>query len=690
MPSAHEFLATLAIVLCVAAVTTVLFQRLRQPVVLGYILAGLIVGPNVPIPLVADSSIIRVLSETGVILLMFSLGLEFNLRKLVQVGPSTVVTAIIETSIMIWLGYIAGQAFGWTQHQSIFAGTIVAISSTTIIAKAFKEQNIKGRLYEFVVGILIVEDLIAILLMAFLTALSKVGGLSVSAVAISSGKLAAFLAGLIVGGLLIIPRLVRTIVRLQRAETTLVASIGICFATALLARELGYSVALGAFIAGSLVAESGEGKHIEDLVLPVRDMFVAIFFVSVGMLIDPTMILLHWPEVAVFTVVVILGKVTGATLGAFVTGNGIRTSVQTGMSLAQIGEFSFIIAGMGVTLKTGSDLLPVIAVATSAVTTLATPWLIRAADPAARFIDRKLPRPFQTFAALYGSWIENMGSAPQDTSTGRRVRRLVKLLLLDSLLLTILVIGTAVSIESLSGFVTARLGMSEGIARPMIVLAPLGLALPFIVGVIRVARGLGFALASMALPEVENGQVDLADAPRRAFVVTLQLAIVLVVGLPLMALTQPFLPRWIAASTLGVLIIFLGIMLWKNATNLQGHITAGAELVVEVLAKQTRKKSSLSGKKPLMEIKHLLPGLGEPVPLRLDDRCFAVGKTLAQLNVRGLTGASVLAIVRGEENVIMPSAGEQLLVGDILALVGTREAIGAATVLLKIGKKEAA
>jgi CPA2 family monovalent cation:H+ antiporter-2 len=417
-------------------------------------------------------------------------------------------------------------------------------------------------------------------------------------------------------------------------------------------------------------------------------MFVAIFFVSVGMLIDPSIILKHLPEVAIFTVVVILGKVSGVTLGAFFTGNGIRTSVRTGMSLAQIGEFSFIIAGLGIALNATGDFLYTIAVAVSALTILTTPWLIKAGDPAARFIDRKLPRPLQTFAALYGSWIENMRTAPQDKTTGRVVRRLVKLLLLDSVLLTVIVIGAAVSMDAISSVVIIKLGLSNVVARLMIILIVLGLALPFIIGVIRIAQGLGLALASLALPEAGMGKVDLADAPRRAFVVMLQLAIVLVVGLPLLALTQPFLPRWIAASTLGVLLIFLGIMLWRNATNLQGHIRAGAELVVEALAKQSHKRSSMSGEMPLMEIKHLLPGLGEPVPLRLDEHSFAVGKTLSQLNVRGLTGASVLAIVRGEENVIMPSASEHLRVDDILALVGTREAVNAATVLLKDGQLE--
>ena len=687
MHDAQQFLSTLAMVLCVAAVTTVVFQRLRQPVVLGYILAGLIVGPNVPIPLLADSNIIRILSETGVILLMFSLGLEFSLRKLVQLGPSTILTAVIETSVMIWLGFTVGHAFGWTQMESVFAGVIIAISSTTIIAKAFEEQDIKGKIHEFAVGILIVEDLIAILLIAALTALSTGHDLTASTIAVSGGKLAFFLVVLVVVGLLIIPRLVRSIIRLQRAETTLVASIGICFAIALLARELGYSAALGAFIAGSLVAESGEKNNIDHLVKPVRDMFVAIFFVSVGMLIKPLNILDHWLEVAIFTLIVILGKVTGVTLGAFFTGNGIRTSVRTGMSLAQIGEFSFIIAALGISSKATGDFLYTIAVAVSALTTLITPWLIRAGDPAARLIDRKLPRPFQTFAALYGSWIESMRSTSQDRTTGMRVRRLAKLLLLDSVLLTVIVIGAAVTMDTTSRLVITWLGLSPMIAQTIIVFIVIGLSLPFMIGIIRIARGLGLTLATIALPEAAQGKVDLADAPRKAFLVMLQLTIILIVGLPLLALTQPFLPQWVAASTLGVLILFLGIMLWRNATNLQGHISAGAELIVEALARQTHRKSAISTQRSIMEIKQLLPGLGELVPISLDDKSFAVGKTLAQLNLRGLTGASVLAIVRGKENVVMPSAGELLRVGDILALVGTREAVNAANFLLRKGQQ---
>lgn len=683
MHGAHEFLKAITVVLCVAAVTTVAFQRLRQPVILGYILAGLIVGPYVPIPLVAHRETIQTLSELGVILLMFSLGLEFSLRKLVQVAPTAGLTAIIETSIMVWLGFMVAQAFGWTARESIFAGAIIAISSTTIIAKAFDEHVIKGKLREFVVGVLIVEDLIAILLMAILTALATGDGVSAGTLAKSSGRLAAFLVGLVAVGMLVVPRMVRAINRLKRQETTLVASVGLCFAIALLAQEFGYSVALGAFIAGTLVAESGEAKQIEHLILPVRDLFVAIFFVSVGMQIDPAIIAQHWVAVAVFSAVVIVGKVAGVSLGAFLTGSGIRTSVQAGMSLAQIGEFSFIIAGLGISLNATRDFLFPVAIAVSAVTTLTTPWLIRSAGPVASFIDRKLPRPLQTFASLYGTWIEQLRATPHPQTATSTARRLVKLLLLDVAILTALVIGAAVSTESIAEFASLKLGLSVAMARVLVILAVIALATPFVVGVFRIIRGLGISLAQAALPVAANGKVDLAAAPRRALVVTLQLAVVLLVGLPLLALTQPFLPSWVAAASLGVLLIVLGFVFWRSAINLQGHLKAGAEMIVEALVTQARKRDTTPDEDALAQIKHLMPGLGEPVPFRLDERSLAVGKTLAQLNLRGLTGASVLAIARGEEGVIAPTASETLRAGDVLALAGTHDAVTAATEVLK-------
>ncbi|MGQ0722883.1 MAG: cation:proton antiporter domain-containing protein [Candidatus Eiseniibacteriota bacterium] len=667
----HSFLGSLALVLGVAAVTTVLFQRLHQPVVLGYLLAGLIIGPHVPVPLVGDPEVVQTLSELGVILLMFSLGLEFRLRKLVELAPTAGLTAAIQSSLMIWIGFVIGRALGWTGLESFFAGAVIAISSTTIIAKAFEEQGTRGRLREFVVGVLIVEDLIAILLMATLTAVATGSGLSARDLLIVTGRLAAFLVGLIGIGMLVVPRFVRSIVAL-RQETTLVATIGICFAAALLALRLGYSVALGAFIAGSLVAESGRDKHIEHLVEPVRDLFAAIFFVSVGMLIDPKIVLQHWLPIVLLTLAVYLGKFIGVSAGAFLSGQGVRTSVQAAMSLAQIGEFSFIIAGLGLSLGATREFLFPVAVSVSAITTLTTPWLIRASGPIASFVDHKLPRRLATFAALYGSWVERLHSAQGRRTGGSAVRRLVGLLVLDVALLAGVAL-VASARESITGGSSASAAIVLG--------AALLLAIPLALGIVRVARRLGVTLAAIALPEAEPGTLDLADAPRRALVVTLQVAVLLPVLLPLLAFTQPFLAGPQIAVLLAVLLAVLAAGFWRSATNLQGHVRAGARMIADALAAQAR-RGSTPDEGALAPMRAFLPGLGEPTLLRVPEGSPAAGRTLAELDVRGRTGATVLAIVRGEESVAVPAAAEVLQAGDCVTLAGTHEAVEAAKALL--------
>jgi CPA2 family monovalent cation:H+ antiporter-2 len=685
MHDAHAFLFALTVVLCAAAVTTVVCQRLHQPVVLGYILAGLLVGPHVPTPLVADGEVVRTLSEVGVILLMFSLGLEFSLRKLIRVGATAALTAVVETSLMMWLGFTAAQLLGWTTMESLFVGAIVAISSTTIVARAFHEQRIAGRLRETVVGVLIVEDLIAILLLATLTAIATGSGLDPGPLALTVGRLAAFLVGLVTVGLLLVPRAVRVVKRLNRADTTIVASIGLCFALALLARWYGYSVALGAFIAGSLIAESGEERHVERLVEPVRDVFAAVFFVSVGMLIDPALIARHWPAVAALTAVVVLGKVAGVSLGSFLTGNPLRTSIQSGMSLAQIGEFSFIIAGLGLSLQATDSFLYPVAIAISAVTTLTTPWLIRASGPVAGWVDRSLPRPLQTFTVLYGSWVEGLRNAPRAQGATARIRRLLRRLLLDATLCAALVIAVASGREPLLGLAREEFGVPAALAYPLLIGVTGLLAAPFFLGVIRVGRRLGLTLAEVVLPAAAEGRADLAEAPRRLMVATFELGIVVMVGAPLLALTRPFLPGLPGGVLFLLLVAVLGVAFWRSATNLQGHVRAGAEVIVSVLARQSQGDRPGGSEEGLRQVERLLPGLGVLRAVRLEAGSPAVGRTLAELNLRVLTGATVLAVTREEGNVLVPTARELLRAGDVLALTGTQEAISAAEALLRPG-----
>jgi monovalent cation:H+ antiporter-2, CPA2 family len=688
MPAEHgvDLLTDLALILCVAAVTTLVFQRLRQPVVLGYLLAGVVVGPHLPVPLFVNEPLTHTLSELGVVLLMFSLGLEFSLRKLIKIAPTAGIVAVIQCSFMMWLGYLVSRLFGWTVYEALFAGAALSISSTTIIVKAFAEQKIKGRLAEIVFGVLIMEDLIAILLLTILTAVASGAGLSATALALSIGKLAGFLAILMVGGMLVVPRLMRAVVRLHSNETTVVAAVGLSFAFALLARWMNYSVALGAFLAGALVAESGAAKIIEHRIEPVRDVFAAVFFVSVGMLINPLLVWQNLPAVLVLTAVVVVGNLIGVSIGTFLTGYGVRTSVQAALSLGQIGEFSFIIAGVGASLGVIRPFLYPVAVAISAITTLLTPWLIRYSGRFAAFVDRRLPHSMQTYASLYGAWVNGLRSTREHRTAWTRIRRLVVLLVGDVALIAAIVIAASLSRQRLLRFADEVAHLDPAIARPLLAGATVALIVPFILGAIRIARALGVALAAEALPGPGGErELDLAAAPRRALLVTLQIAVLLVAGVPVIAMTQPFMPGIPGMAILVAGVLLLVIPLWRSATNLEGHVRAGAQVLLEALAAQSaapatpgRSKTTTGSHAPL------LPGLGNATPVPIVAGSPAVGRTLKQINLRGLTGATVIAIDRDAADVIYPTGDEELRPGDALILTGTTEAVQAAQDMLAV------
>ncbi len=693
-----DVLAGLAAVLGVAAVTTVVFQRLRQPVVLGYLLAGLIVGPHVPVPLVADPRVVSTLSELGVVLLMFSLGIEFSLRKLVALGPTAGTTAVVEMSLVLWLGFTAARLLGWSSQASLFAGAVVAITSTTLVVKALDEQEVRGSFRDWVVGLLVAEDVITVVLLTILTAVASGAGLSPAAMAATGARLAAFLAALLGVGLLLVPRLMRAVVRLDRPETTLVAAVGLCFGVALLARAVGYSVALGAFVAGVLVAESGERERIGALVRPVRDVFAAIFFVSVGMQIDPALVVRHAGTALAFVAVVVGGKIAGVAAGSFLTGSGVPTAVRAGMSMVPVGEFSFVVAGLGASLGGAGAALYPVAVTVSAITAFATPWLLRASEPVARFVDRALPQPIQTFAALYGSWLEELRSARHRQTLGAMVRRLGRALALDSVFVAGIVVGTALALPRVAPPVERWLGLGPLPARGLIIAASAVLLGPFAFGVVRVSQRLGATLAQFALPAVRRGKLDLAAAPRRALVLALQIGVLLLVGLPILVVTQPFMDWAGGALALVAVFLVLGIAFWRSAAGLEGHVRAGAQVVAEALVKRARAGSAeevagIAGPgaaadaddHALDRVRRLLPGLGEPVVMRLEAGDAAVGRTLARIDLRGATGATVLAIARAEGGVVAPGAGEVLRQGDVLALAGTHEAVEAAWRLLRAG-----
>ncbi len=409
----HSFLEDLALVLCVAAIATVLFQILRQPLVVGYLLAGMLVGPHIPLPIYVDPDRIQEISDLGVILLIFSIGLEFKFRRLIGLAPTAGLVTIVQVATMIVLGYIAARLLGWTPMEALFTSAIVSISSTTIVAKAFAELKIEERVRELSFGILLAEDLTAIVLLAVLTAAAAGEAFSMRAFALTGGRLIAFLAMLIVGGMATVPYAVRGMARLGRPETLLIGAIGLCFAFAMAAEKAGYSVALGSFLAGSLVAESGQGTMVEHLIQPVRDIFGAVFFVSVGMLIEPKLVAQYWPAIVVISAVVVGGKILGVAGASFAIGERPAVALKTGFALAQIGEFSFIMAEVGRSNGATRDFLYSLAVAVSTITAFLTPFLIRGSEPVARWLEHHVPAPVANIATHYVGWMSRFRSRPQ-------------------------------------------------------------------------------------------------------------------------------------------------------------------------------------------------------------------------------------------------------------------------------------
>ncbi len=683
MPHAETFLRDLAVVMVVAAFTTVICQRLRLPVVVGYIVAGIITGPGTPPALVTDTIWIRTLAELGVVLLMFVIGLEFSLRRLVRLLPITGPAAAVETSLMLALGFMAAKLAGWDNRASFFAGAVVSISSTMIVAKAFQERRPPRRLEDLVFGILIVEDLVAILLLVGLTALGTGHALGGTGAVLELLKLIGFLAILLALGMLIVPRAMRSVVALKREETTLVAAVGVAFLFALLAEVSGYSVALGAFLAGALVRESGVAHQIVDLVRPVRDIFAAIFFVAVGMLVEPSALVQAPGLVLGFTVLVLAGKLFGVSLGGFLSGFGLRTAVQAGMTLAQIGEFSFVIAGVGLATNAAPAALYQVAVAVSVITALLTPLLMRLADPLSAIIDRHLPRPVQTVVTLYESWVELMRRRTKTEGTWHQIRRPLRWMVLDAVVLVALALVVSQLRVPLSEWLVGA-GVPERYGMVGLFVAGLTLSAPFAYGLVMSARRVAFRFAEAAMPKAKRG-VDQAHAPRGALVVAIHFATVVVLGLPLLAITQPFLSAWPAAAVIGGFILLLTVSFWRSARDLQGHAMAGAELIVDVISRQGVDKDEHS----IETVQAMLPGMGTIVPFKVEMGSSAIGHSLGELNLRGLTGVSVVAVSRNSQRIVFPKATEILHEGDVLALTGSHDAILAAHRLLGKAKVEA-
>ena len=396
-------ISDLALILICAGIMTLVFKKLKQPLVLGYIVAGFLASPHFTFtPSVTDAESIKTWSDIGVIFLLFALGLDFSFKKLMKVGGSAVISACTIILCMIAVGIFVGWTFGWKQMDCIYLGGMLAMSSTTIIYKAFDDLGIRQQKFTgLVLSILIIEDILAIVLMVMLSTMAVSKNFEGMEMVGSILKLVFFLILWFVVGMYLIPTFLKRSRKLMSDETLLIFSLGMCFGMVVLASKVGFSPAFGAFIMGSILAETLDSERIEKLVAPVKDLFGAIFFVSVGMMVDPNLIVEYiWPIVAII-VAILLGQTIFGTGGVLLSGQSLKTSMQCGFSLTQIGEFAFIIASLGVSLNVTSDFLYPIVVAVSVITTFLTPYMIRLSVPAYNFVDKRMPQKWRNLIDGY-------------------------------------------------------------------------------------------------------------------------------------------------------------------------------------------------------------------------------------------------------------------------------------------------
>ncbi|WP_266203767.1 cation:proton antiporter [Pontibacter kalidii] len=639
----------LGLILGAAGIMTLLFKKLKQPLVLGYIIAGLLVGPHINLfPTIVEIENINVWAEIGVIFLLFSLGLEFSFKKLVKVGGASSIMAGLEVVVMLLLGYLTGKLLGWSTMDSVFLGGILSISSTTIIIRAFEELGVKShRFAGLVFGVLIVEDLVAILLMVLLSTLAVsqqfAGAEMLSAVL----KLAFFLVVWFLAGIFLIPTLLKKASKLMNDETLLIVSIALCFLMVILAAQVGFSPALGAFIMGSILAETTKAEKIEHLVTSVKDLFGAIFFVSVGILINPAMIVEYAGPIALITVVTLVGKMVSITAGGLIAGQGLKTSIQSGMSVSQIGEFSFIIATLGLTLNVTSDFLYPVAVAVSAITTFTTPYMIKLSEPLYRSVERMLPSRWISSLNEYSSGAQTIST----TSDWKLVLRSygINLVVYSVILIAIVLLAG----EFLYPFITESVinGAWGGIVTTAITLLFMA---PFL-----------WALAVHHPQKEAQGRIW-ANKNYRSLIIVMEF------------------------TRIGIAILFIGFLL-NRVLSVQVAIIVGLFIIglLVIFSKkiqdfyiriEDRFMSNLNAREisAASKMSHtLVPWDAHLTSFDVSPESVVVGKSMLELQIRELYGVNVAVIERGDRTIMAPTRHERIFPGDRIYIFGTDEQIGA-------------
>ena len=642
----NTLISDLALILVVAGVTTLLFKWLKQPVVLGYIVAGFLVGPHFSFfPTVSDLANINVWSEIGIIVLLFSLGLEFSFRKLVNVGGSAVITAAVIVVGMMLLGYAAGRILHFTYLDSVFLGGMLSMSSTTIIIKAFTDLNMRKQKFTSIVfGVLIVEDMFAVLMMVLLSSIAVNNELEGSELIYSILKLAFFLITWFLVGIFVIPTFLKKARRFLNSETLLVVSMGLCLGMVVLASYAGFSSALGAFVMGSILAGTNEAEKIEKVVQPVKDLFGAVFFISVGMLVDPVILTQYALPIVLLSLVVICGQILFGTTGMLISGQPLNVAVKSGFSLSQIGEFAFIIATLGMTLKVIDGFLYPIVVAVSVITTFTTPYFIKMADPASKWIENHLPERLSFLIDRYSA----NASTVQVENPWKKVFGvyLGKIALYSTILIGILILSLSWFIPMIEDVVPDSWGTTLGVVITLAVMSPF--------------------LWGLAMKRINSRKLMSIKENKSANFVPLFLMVILrfLIGL---AFVVYFLSKVYSQRT-GVL---LGVVLFVLIT-----LFLSKRLQRQILSLESRFMDNLNerelrrtGKKNnLVHNMHL-------AHMEVYGSCEFIGKRLADANIHRNYGVNIVSIKRGNKRINIPKGDSRIFPGDLISVIGTDEQI---------------
>ncbi len=658
----------LAVILISAGIFTIISKALKQPLILGYIIAGFLIGPHIRFFFnISSAEAVHQWSEIGLIFMMFGLGLEFSFKKLLKVGSGALVTAGTKFIGVFVIGFIVGQALSWTVMESIFLAGLMSMSSTAVVLKSYDDMGLKNKPYAgLVFGTLVVEDLIAILLMVLLSTMAVsnqfAGGELVGALT----KLVFFIILVFVVGIYLIPTLLKKARRYLNDEILLLVSIGLCFAMVSIASAAGFSSALGAFVMGSILAETMESEHIEHLVSPIKDLFGAIFFVSVGMMIAPEIILHNWFVILILAVLVILTHIVFSAIGILLTGNGLENSVHTGFSLAQLGEFGFIIASVGVSLGVMRDFIYPVIVAVSVITTFTTPYMIRLAGPAYSFLLKKMPDGMLN--RLNQMERTSKSSAAERSDWHKLLSAYFLRILLYSVILVALMIASRTLLEPFVGRLLPNL--SKFVQNLITVGITLTAMAPLLYG-LAVNKGSADVYAKRLMKAKPSNSWPIMGLLLGRFF--LAIAFVLVV-----ISTHFDLAGWTA-----LLLIVGGVVFFlvsrrrvrERSTSMESKFFDNLN-AKEV---QARKNAPVTA-----SIKAKMAGYDVHLDkLEVSADSSYIGLMLKEIPIRDESGANIVKITRGSHVILIPDGEQKVYPGDELLTVGTEEQLAALREMFK-------